>query len=448
VPDKAKIMTENKKKARVIITSSRSLMALVAAHSLGKRGVEVIGADCVAPTMLSFSKYALANEKYHRHTDNPEAFLDDMDAIIDKYQPDDDRPYVLMPVFHENYLIIQHKERFEKKIRVATPDKSMLEKVHPKDNLALTAKNLDVNIPETALPESESEMEEALKNIGIPCLVKPRDSSGGRGIYKVETENELKQRFQEIKDDFGDPPLIQALVEGKEYCHTVVYDHGHSGASGAYRNLHSYPADFGSGALREAIDPELFDKETEPLLKHVGWNGVAEIDYLWDGNKDHKPWLIEVNPRFWAGMFHSVQSGVDYPWLNFHLFAYGKLPEEKSWQISGKKTKEPFTWLLAIVEESIDIAADFDDIKATGKNAIKELKDKGVKAAFEALKSGLKGGIQLKEAFSHYKESVNEAREVESQFSGGDDPFAALGGLYILAYWLKYKKLPPEAGGD
>jgi len=78
-------MTENKPIGRVIITSSRSLMALVAAHSLGKRGVEIIGADCVAPTMLHFSKYAFANEKYHRHTDDPEAFLDDIEAIIDKY---------------------------------------------------------------------------------------------------------------------------------------------------------------------------------------------------------------------------------------------------------------------------------------------------------------------------------------------------------------------------
>ncbi len=441
-------MTENKPIGRVIITSSRSLMALVAAHSLGKRGVEIIGADCVAPTMLHFSKYAFANEKYHRHTDDPEAFLDDIEAIIDKYRPEDDRPYVLMPVFHENYLIIKHKKRLEKKIRVATPDKSMLEKVHPKDNLALTAKNLDVNIPETALPESESDIGKALKNIDLPCLVKPRDSSGGRGIYKVETEDQLRRRFQEIEDDFGEPPLIQALAEGEEYCHTVIFEHGKAGASGAYRNLHSYPADFGSGAMREAIDPENFDKETEPLLRHVEWNGVAEIDYLWDGDKDHKPWLIEINPRFWAGMFHSVQSGVDFPWLNFHLFAYGNLPEEKSWQISGKMTKEPLTWLLAIVEESIDLAADFDNIKSVGKNAINELKQNDVKAAFDALKSGLKAGINVKEALKHYKNGVKEAREVDSQFTGGDDPFAALGGLYILAYWLKYKKLPPEAGGE
>ncbi|MGM0651142.1 MAG: hypothetical protein ACQES1_11645, partial [Bacteroidota bacterium] len=229
--------------------------------------------------------------------------------------------------------------------------------------------------------------------------------------------------------------------------HTVIFEHGNPGASGAYRNLHSYPADFGSGALREAIDPGIFDEQTNPLLEHVGWNGVAEIDYLWDGNKNHTPSLIEINPRFWAGLFHSVQSGVDFPWLNFHLFAYGKLPKDKTWQLSGKKTKEPLTWLLAIVEESVDMAADFDDIKDVGKEAINELKTKDLKSAFKVLKSGLKAGINIKDALEHYKKGIKEARKVESQFSGGDDPFAALGGLYILAYWLKYKKLPPEAGG-
>jgi predicted ATP-grasp superfamily ATP-dependent carboligase len=440
-------MIKQKQKARVIITSSRSLMALAAAHSLGKRGVEVVGADCIAPTMLHFSKYAYANEKYHSHTDDPGQFLNDIESIIEKYRPGDDRPYILMPVFHENYVIIKNKKRLEKLITVATPDYSMLKQVHPKDNLTKTAGQLDVNIPKTALPEQESDIDKAMESIDLPCLIKPRDSSGGRGIHKVENKKELKRLFREVSDEFGEPPLIQALADGKEYCHTVIFDHGKAVASGAYRNLHSYPADFGSGALREAIDPGIFDKQTNPLLEHVGWNGVAEIDYLWDGNNNHTPSLIEVNPRFWAGLFHSVQSGVDFPWLNFCLFAYGELPKDKNWQLSGKKTKEPLTWLLAIVEESVDMAADFDDIKSVGKDAINELKTKDLKSAFKVLKSGLKEGINIKEALKHYKKGIKEARQVESQFSGGDDPFAALGGLYILAYWLKYKKLPPEAGG-
>lgn len=438
----------NEPKARVIITSSRSIMALVAAHSLGKRGVEVIGADCVAPTMLHFSKYAQSNEKYHRHTDDPEKFLDDIENIIDKHRPPDDRPYILMPVFHENYLIIKNKTRLEKKITVATPDMSMLEQLHPKDNLVRTAKKIEVNIPMTVMPEKEDEIEAAMEEMSFPCLVKPRDSSGGRGISKVEDMESLKQAFREVTESFGEPPLIQELVEGEEYCHTVIFNDGKPGASGAYRNLHSYPADFGSGALRESIDPERFDEETNPILSHAGWNGIAEIDYLWDGNADHPAYLIEVNPRFWAGLFHSVESGIDFPWLNFYLFAYGDLPKEKSWYLSGKKTKEPLTWLLAIVEESVDMATNFEDIKSVGKDAIKELKSKNIKGAFETIKSGLQEGINIKKALRHYKEEIKEAKTAESQFSGGDDPFAALGGLYILAYWLKYKKLPPEAGGS
>ena len=441
-------MEKTKLSARVIITSARSLMALVAAHSLGKRGVEVVGADCVKPTMLQFSKYTYANETYHRHLDDPEQFLSDIETIIDKHKPDDDRPYILMPIFHENFLIIQNKQRLEKRITVATPDKLMLEQVFPKDKLAKTAQKLDVNIPTTLIPDSDADIDKFLEDVDFPCLIKPRNSSGGRGIHKVDDSEELKAMFQKVKNEFGEPPLIQALVDGEEFCHTVIYDDGKEGASGAYRNLHSYPADFGSGAIREAIDPYIFNEQTKPLFENIGWNGLAEIDYMWDGNKNHTPHLIEVNPRFWAGMFHSVQSGVDFPWLNFHLFAYGKLPEEKSVQISGKKTKEPITWLLSIIEESVDLATNFEDIKSAGEEAIKLIKKKDFKGAFNGIISSLKDSVSIKEARKHYKHQVKDAKDIESQFSEGDDPFVAIGGLYILTYWLKYKKLPPEVGGD
>jgi len=441
-------MEKTKLSARVIITSARSLMALVAAHSLGRRGVEVIGADCVKPTMLQFSKYTFANETYHRHLDDPEKFLSDIESIIDKHRPDDDRPYILMPIFHEIFLIIKHKQRLEKKITVATPDNSMLEQIFPKDKLAKTAGKLDVNIPETLIPDADANIDTLSEDIDFPCLIKPRNSSGGRGIHKIESQEELKLMFKKVKDDFGEPPLIQTLVDGEEFCHTVIYEHGNAGSSGAYRNLHSYPADFGSGVVREAINPHIFDEQTKPLFEHIGWNGLAEIDYLWDGNEEHVPYLIEINPRFWAGMFHSVKSGVDFPWLNFHLFAYGKLPEAKPVQISGKKTKEPITWLLSIIEESIDLATDFEDIKSAGVDAMKQIKKKDFKGAFNVIISSLKEGVNIKEAYKHYKHGVKDAKDIESQFSEGDDPFVAIGGLYILTYWLKYKKLPPEASGD
>ena len=48
---------------------------------------------------------------------------------------------------------------------------------------------------------------------------------------------------------------------------------------------------------------------------------MVEVDFRWDGFAE--PFLIEVNPRFWAGLFHTVESGVDFPWMLYELAVTG-----------------------------------------------------------------------------------------------------------------------------
>ena len=431
---------------RVIITSARSIMALIAANSLGKKGIEVIGADCVEVTMLTFSKHVHQHEIYSNYLFEPENFLEDLQQIIKKNKPADNRPYVLMPIFKETNLIVQHKELFEADITVATPQRESLSKVHPKHHFARTAQYFQVKTPETFLPENKKELEELDQKIQYPVLIKPYDESGGKGIKKIKDFQNLKQAFNDNINLFGQPPLIQKLSKGEDYCFTGLFQEGELKASMAYKNLQRFPAESGSGVMRETIDDSPFINEAKKLMEPIHWNGIAQIDFIWSGEPDDAPDMIEVNPRFFAGLFQSVDSGIDYPWLNYLLFTGKIVPEAPKANI-GQKTKIPLAWALAAMQDSIQLDDSIEDLKHLLQTTQKQWNNNhNLLSTIRNLFNGQTTGVRSPLNLSKLQESIKSANEADNEVFLNDDPTASMGVIYSLLYWFKYKKLPPEVG--
>lgn len=431
------------KQGRVILTSGRSLMALAAAHSLGKRGIEIIGADCVKMTTLYFSRYVRKNEIYANYQDNPEKFISDLLTIVKRYKPKDERPYLLMPTLHETFLIARHKEIFEPFISVGTPAFELINQVHPKHHLVKTARRLGVNTPLTFLPETNEQVKAYAEKLGFPHMVKPYDSAGGKGISVVHNQQELEQAFEEIRQSYHAPPLMQELVEGEDYCITLLFRQGELKASMGYKNLRHFPAEAGQGVVRETIDEKPFIEVAKQLFGPLQWNGVTQMDFVWDENPRHEPRLIEVNPRFWAGLFQSVYSGVDYPWLNYLLHTGQTLPPAQD-ASTGTKTKIPLIWMLSAVEDSINLESSFTDISQAGSKALSEVREGNLLKAFRLMTDGLKKGLNFRTGVKNLSNALEEAQDANSELFSTDDPQAAMGVLYALAYLIKYKKLPPE----
>ena len=312
-------MTMDLTGGRVIVTYGRSLMALTIAHCLGRRGVDVIGGDDVGLTVLSFSRYAKANFVHAPAAADPERFIDDLEAAVVRYRPSNGRPYVLMPCFEETRLVARHADRLGRHITVAAPPIAAIEAVDPKDQLMRTARGLPVRVP-AACTAAEWRAGDAVRPRSFPMMVKPPRGVGGRGVRRIEDEAALEVALAEA-EAAGEGLLIQDFIPGEDYCLTVLFDRGALKASAAYRNLSQFPRAAGAGVLRETVSDRPFIAAVEALLGPLAWTGVAEIDFRRDGAAE--PCLIEVNPRFWAGLFHSVETGVDFPWMLYELAASG-----------------------------------------------------------------------------------------------------------------------------
>ena len=437
-------MTVDLMRGRVIVTYGRSLMALTIAQSLGSRGVEVIGCDDVGLTVLSFSRYVKSTFVHPPAASDPDAFIDGLEAAIIRHKPDDDRPYVLMPCFQETRLIARHAERLGRHITVAAPDWDAIRAVDPKDALMRTAREFGLRVP-AACVGSEWRSGDAARPAGSPVMVKPVWGVGGRGVRRIEDETALETTLSEA-DAAGETVLIQDFIQGEDYCLTALFDRGALKASAAYHNLSQFPRAAGAGVLRETVAEGPFLHAAQALFGPLKWTGVVEVDFRWD--QASEPYLIEVNPRFWAGLFHTVESGVDFPWMLYELAATGEVSTPASPRL-GQRTQVAGLYLLSAIQEVADSDEGFAAAKAAWASAAQQFQSgRYVDAVKDLGRAVAEGPGDMARAAGRLRAALLSAKNAPNELFRSEDPLVSLGVLFIVASLLRHGRLPPELKYD
>lgn len=430
-------------KGRAIVTYGRSLISLVIARSLHERGIEVIGADDVGMTVLSFSKHVSDTFIHTPFEKDEEQALDDFEEAVRKFAPEDDRPYVLIPAFRDARIFAKYRDRFEPLIKVSAPDIESIDMVDPKDVFAQFAKENLLPIPKTQVIYADKRKEANFSDVRFPRIIKPADGVGGRGVKMVKNIRELNDYLNDA--DSEAPLLLQEPIEGEDYCLSVIADHGKLIGAVAYRNLRQFPNESGAGAIRETVDETPFLRSTEKLLKLSHWNGVGEIDYRWNGRLDSEPKIIEINPRYWAGLFHSTESGVDFPWLAYSLAAGEKLDPISPDDVKvGLQTKTPAAWILSIAEE---IAASDEHVQKSGKAWVQmkaHARRGDIIKAVSKFMTSAGHGLATPGMLASLQSELSKHSDLPSEFSSDDDPAVSLGILFALSSLKRHGKLPPE----
>ncbi|UCC21774.1 MAG: ATP-grasp domain-containing protein, partial [Planctomycetota bacterium] len=354
---------------------------------------------------------------------------------------DEATPYVLMPIHKETYLIAQYRERFEPHIRVPVPQIEHIEQVHNKGTLAAYAMERGLPIPKTWIPEDLSHFETIASKVRLPAFVKLREAASGVGIQKVNTPDEIKTTFEKFIEHFKlrerDYPVIQEAVDGDDYCVTTLFDHGKMVASMTYRGLRAFPAERGATVMRETVEAPEMEKVAAQLLGSLGWHGVAELDFRWEGTPDAKPYLIEVNPRFFGGLIQSVESGWDYPWLLFQLAVEGHIEPVKETR-TDVRTETPILAFLATLQEIVENERGMAALSAFWEQAKEEFRTGSKRRGIRKLFLGVKEYFDVKARFNKAKQLLEEHKDNIYDVLSHDDPKAALGVLYPLAVFLKH----------
>ena len=326
----------------VLILDANERSALAATRSLGRRGVPVVAADETATTLAGASRHCRGTFVYPSPYRTPAAFLE---ALRTEAAARGIR--VILPMTEvTTHLLVRHRAELS---GLAIPSGTVraLEALTDKRSVHALAKQLDIPVPETRLVECPDAAAMATAGLQFPVVVKPYRSriwSQGRwisaGVRYAFSLDELRRLAQTLEEFSRHPFLVQEYVEGHGAGVFALYDHGHALTFFAHRRLRERPPSGGVSVLSESVelDPHLREL-TRRILDHVGWHGAAMVEFK--VRPDGRPYLMEINPRFWGSLQLAIDAGVDFPWLAYQLAA-GLTPDS----VEGYRIGVRNRWLL------------------------------------------------------------------------------------------------------
>ena len=196
-----------------------------------------------------------------------------------------------------------------------------------KSRMTAEATNAGVATPRTVLLRNESCLKDAADELRFPLMLKPQMRIGMKHWTRgrlVRNARELREAYDwyrnEVKFEpavLGDAPeaalpLAQEYIvrPGREVRHITGYL-ARSGDSGlrSHRKLLQEPLRFGSGVCFETAPvDEGLGARLLGLLRHIGYNGMFEAEFVQRGG-EHL--LIDLNVRPYNGLSLTLASELD-----------------------------------------------------------------------------------------------------------------------------------------
>jgi predicted ATP-grasp superfamily ATP-dependent carboligase len=231
------------------------------------------------------------------------------------------RPRVLIPSRDETIAVLRRgRAEIVPKLAVALAPEDALAIAVSKERTLSLAKRLGVQVPISVAAGDTAAVNEAIKQTGLPVVVKPieswvRSTTGGRRLASVlalDAEEARLAAADAIRA--GGAVILQPWLQGSREAVSLFYVDGRILARFAQVAHRMWPPLGGSSVVRESIAlPRDLAEAAEELVRAAGLEGYSEVEFRRD--LDGTPYLMEVNPRLSASVEVAVRAGVDFPGL-------------------------------------------------------------------------------------------------------------------------------------
>lgn len=244
------------------------------------------------------------------------------------------------------HLILKHRDVF-KDIAIPFGTFEAFDFLSDKWRVFELAKKLGVTIPTTHFLGKAEEISDSVPLVEFPVVIKPYRSRilvDGRwtatSVQYAHSRAELGAAIDRTEYLRRCPFLVQEYIHGEGRGIFALYDRGRPVVFFSHRRLREKPPSGGVSVLSESIQLDLRLREmARKILDHVQWHGVAMVEFK--VSPDGRPYLMEINPRFWGSLQLAIDAGVDFPCLLYRL-AMGERLEEVDGYKAGVKSR----WLL------------------------------------------------------------------------------------------------------
>lgn len=301
----------------VIVTDGDQRSSLAVVRSLGKLGYTVHTCSTSRHSIAGSSKYAQTSTLVADSLNNPEAFIKDLAKLAQMVKAD-----VIIPITEPSVMAVLGNLDRLPEIKIPFVDLETFKKISDKAELLRIAPEYGIYTPEQiSLNSSEDSKSLDLNSVKYPVVIKPGRSIAGNSenrtklsVVHAANANELDEELGKF-DERAYPLLLQQRIVGPGVGIFVLIWDGEVLGTFSHRRIREHPPAGGVSVLREAhpMDNDLLEKSIK-LLTRWGWQGVAMVEYKVDENTG-KPYLMEINGRFWGSLQLAIDSGVDFPRL-------------------------------------------------------------------------------------------------------------------------------------
>jgi biotin carboxylase len=245
------------------------------------------------------------------NTEREEAYIQAVLRICEEEKID-----TIFPSFDPHvYVFSKNKERFEKLgVLIPIPDYETVITPLDKYRTIRAAQEVGFPCPRTYLPESEDDLRRIAEEIGFPLVIKPRFSSGSRGMEMVRDFPEFSDKMRLTRENHN-MAMVQEYIPGmqRQNFHLMLDKKGDLQAAFCpktkrlslriYRN---------SSAASESSIPHPYVTRATRLVQKLGWWGgttvQAKIDF-----RNGIPKLMEINPRLGTHLWYRTELGINEP---------------------------------------------------------------------------------------------------------------------------------------
>lgn len=217
-------------------------------------------------------------------------------------------------------LVRKYREQLERRVHIALASESALAIAVNKEQTLAVAQSLGLAVPRGVVVKAVDEVKEALREIGLPAVVKPVESwLWGRGhgtrvaSYLVTTPNEARKAVEDLTVG-GGTTLFQQYLTGRREAISLLYAGGEVYARFAQWAKRTEPLLGGLSVVRQSMPvPVDSGEQAERLVREIDLEGYSEVEFRRDSSG--VPYLMEINPRLSASVEIAVRAGVDFPYL-------------------------------------------------------------------------------------------------------------------------------------
>jgi predicted ATP-grasp superfamily ATP-dependent carboligase len=305
-----------------LILDARYRPALAAVRGLGRRGVEVIAADCDAAAASFVSRWCTRWALLPDVAEDADAYVE---RVIDLCRSLDS-PVLI--AHHDGTIeaLRSRRDEVEQVASLALASEEALSIAVDKEATLAAAQALGISTPPTRIIGSVTEITKAVDGFGLPLVIKPQSSwvkrgAGGsrRNADVAWTRDAAHAGIKRLLDD-GASPMIQPWLSGSREAVSIFLAHGTICAKFGVRSARMYPVIGGVDVVRETMDiPEDIGWMAESLVRELSLEGYSHIEFRRDRNG--RAFLMEVNPRLSAGIEVAVRAGIDVPALLYEWAA-------------------------------------------------------------------------------------------------------------------------------